>query len=487
MGITAAFMVPHPPMIVPDIGRGSEAKIRETTDAYDRVAREIARIEPETIIITSPHTTMYSNYFHISPGNGAMGDFGNFMAPKVRFDEDYDFELVNHLVDITFEHGFPAGIEGQQEMNLDHGTMVPLYFIRKFYKKGKIVRIGLSGLSLVDHYQLGMYIRQAVDDLGRKAVFVASGDLSHKLQDYGPYGFAPEGPEYDKRIMDVAGRAAFGEMLEFDEGFCDKAAECGHRSFVIMAGAFDGVDVKAEVLSHQDVTGVGYGICTFYPDVESTASRMAEAGSEESGIDKKRYVNPDRRFLEKIVKRLEDMADQSDGYVRLARASLESYIRNKKKISIPDGIPSDVMQQLPEEIFSKRAGAFVSIHKNGELRGCIGTIAPTTESVAQEIINNAISASTRDPRFEPITKEELKWLEINVDVLGEPEDIDSMDQLDVKRYGVIVSCGMRRGLLLPDLEGVDDVETQVSIAMRKGGIRPTDDYTLQRFEVIRHK
>ncbi len=477
MGIVAGFMVPHPPMIVPDVGQGSEKKVKATIDAYDKVAKEIARIEPETIIITSPHATMYSNYFHISPGQKAVGDFGDFRAPNVSFEEEYDYELVNKLVDITFESSFPAGIDGERERRLDHGTMVPLYFIRKFYHGGKIVRIGLSGLSLIDHYQLGMYIKEAVNELGRRAVFVASGDLSHKLQDYGPYGFAPEGPVYDERIMDVAGRAAFGEMLEFDEEFCDKAAECGHRSFVIMAGAFDGVDVQANVFTHEDVTGVGYGVCSFYPK---------QINDDGISMDENVYRNPDRCFLDKISSRLSAESEKSDGYVKLARASMESYIKDGKKLSIPKDIPDEIMQVLPKEIFEKKAGAFVSIHKNGELRGCIGTIAPTTDSVAQEIVNNAISASTRDPRFEPITEDELKWLEINVDVLGEPEDIDSKDQLDVKRYGVIVSCGYRRGLLLPDLEGVDDVDTQVSIAMRKGGIRPTDDYTLQRFEVIRH-
>ena len=130
--------------------------------------------------------------------------------------------------------------------------------------------------------------------------------------------------------------------------------------------------------------------------------------------------------------------------------------------------------------------AFVSIHKGGRLRGCIGTIAPTASCVALEIINNAISASTRDPRFDPIEPGELPYLEINVDVLGEPEDIDSMDQLDVKRYGVIVTSGYKRGLLLPDLEGVDTVEQQVEIAMRKGRISEDENYSLQRFEVIRH-
>ena len=107
--------------------------------------------------------------------------------------------------------------------------------------------------------------------------------------------------------------------------------------------------------------------------------------------------------------------------------------------------------------------------------------------MAQEIANNAISASTRDPRFDPITVDELPMLEINVDVLGDAEDIDSKDQLDVKKYGVIVSTrDGRRGLLLPDLEGVDTVDYQVAIAMQKGGIKPGEKYYLQRFEVVRH-
>ncbi len=141
---------------------------------------------------------------------------------------------------------------------------------------------------------------------------------------------------------------------------------------------------------------------------------------------------------------------------------------------------------LPAEMLDRQAGAFVSIHEHGELRGCIGTIGPTRSCVAEEIIGNAVSASTRDPRFPAVRADELPWLEINVDVLGEPEDIDSEDQLDVRRYGVIVSAGRKRGLLLPDLDGVDSVRQQVDIAMKKGGISKHERYRLQRFEVIRH-
>ncbi len=460
MPVIAAYMVPHPPMIVPEIGRGSERQIEATTAAYRRVAEEIAALKPETIILSSPHATMYADYFHISPGDGASGSFAQFRAPSVRFRERYDTELVRTIEQIATSEDFPAGTRGQREPALDHGTMVPLFFIRQTLQDFSLVRIGLSGLPLEDHYRLGQIVRQAVEETGRRAVWVASGDLSHKLQTYGPYGFAPEGPEYDRRIMDVCGRAAFGELFDFDETFCEKAAECGHRSFVMMAGALDGLSVAAEVFSHEDVTGVGYGICAFRPGKP----------------DRRRHFLDLRLAAEE--KRLSEQRASCDPWVRLARESVENYVRNRRVMEIPEG--------LPEELLCRRAGAFVSIHERGQLRGCIGTIAPTRESLAREIIENAVSACSRDPRFDPIRPDELKWLEINVDVLGEPEEIASEDQLDVKRYGVIVSRGHRRGLLLPDLDGVDTVEQQVAIARKKAGIGPTEKVTLQRFEVVRH-
>ena len=143
-------------------------------------------------------------------------------------------------------------------------------------------------------------------------------------------------------------------------------------------------------------------------------------------------------------------------------------------------------EDIDEELINRKAGAFVSIHKEGLLRGCIGTTGPTRENLALEIIANAVSACSRDPRFSPVREEELKDLEISVDVLGDTEDISTPEELDVKRYGVIVNCGNRRGLLLPDLDGVDTVEQQIDIARQKGGIGKDEDYTLQRFEVVRH-
>ena len=446
MPVLAAYMVPHPPMILPQIGKGNEKQIAATVRAYERVAEEIAQLKPETILISSPHA--------------ASGDFGRFGAPEAAFRETYDTELTEKICQIAKDRGFPAGTLGERERQLDHGTMVPLYFIEQKYRAFRLVRIGLSGLSPAEHYEFGQMIRQAVDATGRRAVCIASGDLSHKLQTYGPYGFAAEGPEYDRRVMDVCGRGAFGELLDFEESFCEKAAECGQRSFVIMAGVLDGLEVQAEAFSHEDVTGVGYGICAFRP-----------GGASE-----------DRHFLKewraKQAEKLKKRRENEDSYVRLARETIEKYILTRERNMVP--------AEAPAEMKERRAGVFVSIHEDGRLRGCIGTMRPVYGCIAEEIIQNAVSAATRDPRFDPIRPDELERLEINVDVLSEPERIRSRDELDVKRYGVIVSSGSKRGLLLPDLDGVDTVDEQVSIAMRKGGITPRDRITLERFEVIRH-
>ncbi len=460
MGTISAYMVPHPPLIVPEIGRGEEKKIRNTIDAYDEVAGRIGRLKPDTIVLISPHQTMYVDYFHISPGAGAAGDFGPFGAGRVRLEAAYDTEFVSLLCQYAFGEKLSAGTAGEKDRRLDHGTMVPLYFVNRYWTGYRLVRIGLSGLPLTEHYRLGQYIQSAADALERKTVLIGSGDLSHRLKADGPYGYQKEGPEYDSRIMDVMERGAFGELLEFSEDFCEKAAECGHRSFVIMAGALDGQKIKSERLSYEGPFGVGYGICTY------------EVCGPDAG---RRFL---KAYQERSLARLHRQREQEDAFVRLARETIEQYVRSKEVLRCPD--------TLPEEMRKRRAGVFVSLKKDGRLRGCIGTIQAVQASLAEEIIYNAVSACSKDPRFEPVSQEELEHLTIHVDVLGDTERINSPEELDVKRYGVIVTSGYRRGLLLPNLEGVDTVEEQIAIARQKAGIGGTEEVELERFEVVRH-
>ncbi len=264
MAIVAAYMVPHPPIALAEIGRGEEKKIQASLDAFGEIAEDIGSMRPETIILTSPHAVMYRDYFHISPGDRARGDFGRFRAGQVRMEVDYDRDLVDRISQICRARAFPAGTLGQLDPSLDHGTMVPLYFINKVYKDYKLVRVGLSGLSLQQHWQLGTIISQALDQMGRKAVFVGSGDLSHCQKKEGPYGYRPQGPAYDERIMDVMGRGAFEELLDFDQDFLEESMECGHRSFTIMGGALAGRQVQARLLAHEASFGVGYGFVIYH-------------------------------------------------------------------------------------------------------------------------------------------------------------------------------------------------------------------------------
>jgi AmmeMemoRadiSam system protein A len=163
--------------------------------------------------------------------------------------------------------------------------------------------------------------------------------------------------------------------------------------------------------------------------------------------------------------------------VRLAKRTVDSYIR-KGEVVQPRRLSAEMKEQ---------AGVFVSIHKLGELRGCIGTFEPQHDNVAEEIVANAISSATRDPRFPPVTKDELRHLEYSIDVLTRPEPVKSPKELDAKKYGVIVEAGWRKGLLLPDLEGVNTVEEQVNICRLKAGIEPDEPAKLYRFEVKRYK
>ena len=470
MSVVGAIMVPHPPIILPEVGKGEEKKISATAAAYEKAAALAAELKPDTIIIASPHSIMYADYFHISPGRSAKGDMSRFGTPGVKISAEYDTEFVRRLEEIAKAEDFPAGTLGERSRELDHGTLIPLYYIDHYYTDYKLVRIGLSGLSLQDHYRLGMMIAAASEQLQRHVLFVGSGDLSHKLLAEGPYGLAPEGPIYDERIMDVMGRAAFGELMDFDESFCERAAECGHRSFCMMAGALDGLSVETKRLSHEGTFGVGYGVCTY----------------------KVNGKNPEREFLRirqtRELAALEEKKSKEDPYVRLARFTVEQYIRERKRIRIPQDLPESLRKSLPMEMMQAEAGVFVSLHKEGRLRGCIGTIAAVRPCIAEEIVENAISASTRDPRFSPVRPDELPFLEISVDVLGEAEKIQSKDELDVKRYGVIVTKGNKRGLLLPNLDGVDTIDDQVSIALQKAGLSPREkNYELQRFEVVRHE
>ncbi len=460
MPVIGAVAVPHPPLIIPEVGKGDEKEIQSTIDAYEKAMQFVAALKPDTVVIATPHTTSYSDYIHISPGARAHGSFSRFRAPQVEVEVDYDTDMVDEICQGCKHRNLSAGTLGEQDPLLDHATMIPLYFLTRYYHDFSVVRIGISGLSLAEHYELGQIIANVSNVQKKKVVFIGSGDLSHKLKDDGPYGFAKEGQVFDRIVVDALSKADFLSLMNIDPDICEKAAECGHKPFIMMAGALDCLRLESSLLSYEGPFGVGYGVATF----------------KVTGVDESRNIC--QIYLDGIKKASEERMSSEDAFVSLARTTLETYVKSGRMIDIPDN--------LPEELVKTHSAVFVSLKKFGQLRGCIGTLSPVTSCTAEEIIRNAISAGMHDPRFPPLTASELPYLVYSVDVLSEPVSVPDTSSLDPKKYGVIVSAGSKRGVLLPDLEGVDSVEQQIQICRRKGGIAPDESVSLERFTVIRH-
>lgn len=534
MGLLAAYAVPHPPLIVPAVGQGQETAIADTTAAYQEVAQRVAEHDPDIIVIASPHAPLYRDGFFISDAPEETGSMAQFGQPAETVVTRGDSEFARAIADRLARRSIPVAGAPAAQTEIDHGAFVPIHFLAQTVdlEEVPVVRVGLSALSPSDHHFLGQSITRAAERLDMRCVLIASGDLSHRLKEDGPYGFDPAGPKFDRAVESVFARGALQELFALDPVMCENAAECGLRSFEIMAGALEGLPFTPQLLSYEGPFGVGYGIATFEveagpstteeeveAEIRGVHARSAQArlASEDDSPnsafaedDPTRCSRTDEAAVvarasaenaaggypvadeapsyESTADEVERNADEDvlslvldpevDPLVALARLSVESIVGTGEVLVLPDG--------LPDELMGRRAGAFVSLHEFGNLRGCIGTIAPARSCLAEEVVMNGVAAATEDPRFAPVRPAELDHLSYSVDVLGEPEPVDSLEQLDPTRYGVIVTRGFKRGLLLPDLEGVDTVMDQIAIAKQKAGIAPNEDAHLERFEVVRH-
>ncbi|MFZ5625936.1 MAG: AmmeMemoRadiSam system protein A [Bacillota bacterium] len=458
---------PHPPVIIPTIGKEELTKVEATVTGMKKWADEVRRAEPDTIVLISPHGTVFSDAITIRKGERVQGNLADFGAPQVKADWPVDVNLLEAIGLMAYREQVNVVSLDREEMQrlgakweLDHGAIVPLWYLQEAGLDCALVSVNMGLLAVEELYAFGLAVQRAAGLLGRKVAVIASGDLSHRLTPDAPSGFAPEGKEFDRRIKENLELLQIEEILRLPEELVEKAGECGLRPLIMALGALDGLDAQCEIFSYEGPFGVGYLVCGFKPQ----------------------GPNPERELLEKLIdRREEEIAARRarESYpVKLARRSLEYYLRNGEILDKPKDLPPEL---------EKAAGVFVSIKKHGQLRGCIGTTEPTQPTIAEEIIHNAIAAGTRDPRFWPVEEEELSQLLYSVDILNPAERVNSLSDLDPRQYGVIVRKGRSSGLLLPDLPGVDTVEEQLRIAKQKAGINPMDqDVEIWRFTVTRY-
>jgi MEMO1 family protein len=314
----------------------------------------------------------------------------------------------------------------------EHAIEVQLPFLQYFQPRLKIVPIVMAQGNSATYKEIGRELAKAITTLKRDVVIIASSDMTH-------YETGESVKEKDTRAIEA--------ILNLDE------------------------DELLRRVDRFDITMCGYG-----PAV-SLLTAAKELGAGRAELVRYRNSGDETGEYSSVVGYAGIIIIPMSPIARLARQTVEMYIREGK-------VP--MVEHLTPEM-KERSGVFVSIHKQGALRGCIGTFEPQTENVAREIIANAISSATRDPRFSPISRSELKDLDYSVDVLTHPVPVDNKDKLDPRKYGVIVESGWKKGLLLPDLEGVDTVDQQIDICCQKAGISPGEKTNLYCFEVKRYK
>lgn len=432
-----AAVTPHPPIVVPEVGRGQERETQATLDAFATLREELASARPDVLLFICPHGPLRQEEFVVlrGPLDGSLRRFG---AGGVRFEEESDVGLVDRLLNVARERDVRLSSVEQWEPD-DHSLWVPLYYLREAAPEARVVAMAINFDTPQAHYELGCAIAEALSDWPERVAIVASADGAHALKEDGPYGYHAMAPVFEEEF-----HAAFEAwdrdwVLATDQHYRAQAAEDSIPSVAILMGALSPWQVRPEILASEAPWGVGY--MTARVGVGSPAGGPAEIAA-------------------------------------LARAAVEAYVEGRPE---PDVSASNAL-------LDRHAGAFVSIHTTDDaLRGCIGTVNPREDDLGKEIVRNAVAASQDDPRFSPVRSRELNRLTYKVDVLEPPEAIGDESGLDPAHYGVIVESGRRRGLLLPALEGIDRVEEQVRIAREKAGIGPDEPVALFRFRVTRYE
>jgi len=414
--------------------------VASTTAACAEVGRAVVDAAPGVVVITAPHGARHPTDLTLHTAAHLSGDLGRFGAPEVRIDLPGAVELADAIVE--------AGIAGVvvrplASGGLEYSTVVPLSFLRAAGWDGPTLVVGLPYPGEGDPTTIGDAVARAADRLGLKIGVIASGDMSHRLTRDAPAGFDPEGPRFDAKVTALLRAHDFQALRHLDPTLLAHAGEDCLDSLLFAAGAIGfGEAVEpgrsSRLLSYEGPFGVGYGVAI-----------LAAPGDGDGG---------------------------KGSLPELARDAIRAYVVNGQ-IYIPS-------TPLPAA-WQERAPLFVTLHTpDGELRGCIGSLEPTTANIARETIDRAIAAATADPRFAPVRPEEVEGLDVEVSRLSPLEEIASTADLDPARYGVVVEAAAgRRGVLLPAIPGIDDAEQQVAIARRKAGLGPETPVRLYRFTV----
>ena len=445
--VACAVLMPHAPILVPEVGGERAGAAAASQRALRAAANCVMSHRPDAVVLISPHSPRKAGAFGLWSDDPLRGSFAQFNAPQVALTLPLDQPLAQAIATGMATRDLKTWAIHRSP--LDHGALVPLWFLAEAGWTGPTVVLGLNypgenGLAV-----LGAAIAAAAQKSSRRIAVIASGDMSHRLTENAPCGFHPQAHRFDETFIRLVRAGDYRGIQNMDPELRELAAEDAVDSTVIAAAAVDWQNAGHRVFNYEGPFGVGYGVAILFAEKSASAPvATAKAGS-----------------------------GKNDGTVLpdLARRSVVAALHGA---SVPPPTPAG-------EYLCARHGVFVTVrHRDGSLRGCIGTITPTCKNLVAETWRNARLAALQDHRFSPVKAEELADLRFEVSVLHSPEKISSERELDPQRYGVIVSAhDGRRGLLLPGIAEITTTEEQLRIAREKGGIGPDEPVTLQRFEV----
>ncbi|HEU4933886.1 MAG TPA: AmmeMemoRadiSam system protein B, partial [Pyrinomonadaceae bacterium] len=268
-------IAPHPPIMVPEVGRESIASVVDSIEAMAELTKRVVNSGAETVILISPHAPLEVDSFVAYEGPTVTADFSNFSAPEISFTAPVDEGLLCAITKAAASQGYKVSMLSAHD--LDHGIAVPLYFLQRNGFRGSVVTLGYSFLSNDDHLRFGSCIRNAVDEVGRRVAFIASGDLSHRLQLRAPAGYNPDAHVFDDQVVDALRSNVPQRIVEIDFNLRKLAGECGYRSMLVAIGACSNLPLSCEVLSYEAPFGVGYLVAQLTNQTEHSGAAAVPA------------------------------------------------------------------------------------------------------------------------------------------------------------------------------------------------------------------
>ncbi|MBI2606786.1 MAG: AmmeMemoRadiSam system radical SAM enzyme [Deltaproteobacteria bacterium] len=471
-GIATTVLMCHAPIVIPEIAGRRARLVRRSSEAMREAAAHLVAARPDVIIVLSPHAPRLESAFGVMDGKELSGDFRQFGCPWIGVRAPNDAKA-RDLIFQSARGGGGIAIEPLRAGALDHGAMVPMWFLANAGWNGRTVVVSFPYSPKHEECRaMGRAIADAARRAGERWAILASGDMSHRLTPDAPSGYHPEAKKFDRAFSENLAAGRFDAAVSIDPALRDLAAEDVVDSVEIAAAATGFSASGTRVLSYEGPFGVGYLIAILH--AEGTPSRMIP--DESADRENRSAPGLHRKLLdsarEAIRKHLNKAAPAPDATADAA----------------PSATPNATTEPCEAKDAHLARGVFVTLWTKSAggqkaLRGCIGRHARLYDTLPEEIADCAVSSATQDPRFSPVTLQELAGLSIEIALLEKPERVSDLSLLDPATYGVIVKSGWRQATLLPGIEGIETVEDQLLAVTKKAGIKPDDPLTVFRFPV----